>query len=852
MNLIKHLTALLLSITALSAAIPGARATGRRIDADVTDRQTAIRKTSFPQEKVYLHFDNTSYYPDDKIWFKCYVVDATTNRASKRSATLYVELLNPGGKVIEKKILRITDGQCHGDFTINHQPFYSGFYEVRAYTRYMMNFGDDVAFSRVFPVFDRPSKTGDYTERRIARNTNAKYGTLRPKTKRYKKIQLQFYPEGGNMIAGVPARVAFEARGRDGLTDDWRGRIIDAVTDSTVTNFAPTADGRGVLSFTPRESAKYKAKVTYDGKEHEFDLPPVMTGGLSLSVDNISSPDTARVTIRKPHNAPAPEVIGITVSSHGIVYFADIIQPDTLSEIFIAKRKAPDGVSVITLSNIGGNVIADRMLFVDNGKHGRINVSSDKADYLPTEKVGMELTVTDHNGKPVSTPLSLSVTDADNAVGNRADILSGLLLSSEIKGYVPNPSRYFSDSNPDRHIQLDLLMMTQGWRRYAWKGIPYDKADSIRYRPEKAISVNGRVVSFVKGVPKPDVTLSTMIKERNAPDSLRHTFIETFTTDSSGRFAFDCDVTGQWDLVMSSREKGKKKDYRIMLDRLFSPAPRSYCPEELQLNSAPVVQADSMAVTDSIDSETGITEELTFAPDGKRTRNLDEVVVKARRHSREDDIRHNRATSVAYYDMADELNDFADNGQYVGQDLLTVLRKINPNFSSRFDASGWEKIYYKGRGTLFVIDYQPTHDEDSLNYTYLYLESIKSIYINEETSAKLRYADPIKYTAMNIDDYYGCAVFIETDPDKPAPPGKGTRRTVIEGYSIPAEFYHPDYSVMPENEDYRRTLYWNPDLHTDADGKVRIEFYNNMTCRKMSVDAQGITPSGFISTSAMP
>lgn len=851
MNLIRHFTALLLSITALSATTPDAIAAGS-VDADATVRQAAIRPTSFPQEKVYLHFDNTSYYPDDKIWFKCYVVDATTNRASRLSSTLYVELLNPGGKVIEKKILRITDGQCHGDFTINHQPFYSGFYEVRAYTRYMMNFGDDVAFSRAFPVFDRPSETGDYTDRRIARNTNSKYGTVRPKTKRNKKIQLQFYPEGGNMIAGVPSRVAFEARGRDGLTDGWRGRIIDTVTDSTVAYFAPVADGRGVFTFTPRKSAKYTARVTYDNKEHDFDLPPVMTGGISLSVDNISSPDTAHVTIRKPHNGPAPEVIGLTLSSHGIVYFADIMEPDTLSEIFIDKHKSPDGVSVITLSDISGNVIADRMLFVDNGKHGRISVSSDKADYLPTEKVGMELTVTDRNGKPVSTPLSISVTDADNAVGNRADILSGLLLTSEIKGYVPNPSRYFADSNPDRHIQLDLLMMTQGWRRYAWRGIPSDKADSIRYLPEKAISVNGQVVSFVKGVPKPDVTLSTMIKERNAPDSLRRTFIETFTTDSSGRFAFDCDVTGQWDLVMSSRENGKKKDYRIMLDRLFSPAPRAYCQEEQQLNAAPAAQADTLAVTDSVDSETDITEELTIAPDGKRTHNLDEVVVKAKRHSRADDIRHNRATSVAYYDMSDELNDFADNGQYVGQDLLAVLRKINPNFSSRFDNTGREKIFYKGRGTLFVVDYEATQDSDSLNYTYLYLESIKSIYINEETSVKLRYADPIKYTALNIDKRYGCVVFIETDPDMPAPPGKGTRRTVIEGYSIPAEFYHPDYSVMPENEDYRRTLYWNPELRTDADGKVRIEFYNNMTCRKMSVDAQGITPSGFISTSAVP
>ena len=101
-------------------------------------------------------------------------------------------------------------------------------------------------------------------------------------------------------------------------------------------------------------------------------------------------------------------------------------------------------------------------------------------------------------------------------------------------------------------------------------------------------------------------------------------------------------------------------------------------------------------------------------------------------------------------------------------------------------------------------------------------------------------------------DRYGCVVFIETDPAMPVPPGKGTRRTVINGYAVPAEFYHPDYSVMPEKDDYRRTLYWNPDLATDANGKAKIEFYNNATCRKMAVDAQGISAEGVIATSSVP
>ena len=109
---------------------------------------------ALPQEKVYLHFDNTGYYQGDQIWFQCYVVTSEFNRPTAWSKTLYVELLNPGGEIVSRQILPIRNGRCQGNFTLTHLPFYSGFYEVRAYTKYMLNFGEATVFSRIFPVFD--------------------------------------------------------------------------------------------------------------------------------------------------------------------------------------------------------------------------------------------------------------------------------------------------------------------------------------------------------------------------------------------------------------------------------------------------------------------------------------------------------------------------------------------------------------------------------------------------------------------------------------------------------------------------------------------------------------------------
>ena len=153
-----------------------------------------------PQEKVYLQFDNTSYYQGDNIWFKCFLVTSDLHPATDLSKTLYVELLNPGGEVIDKRTLKIENGQCHGDFTLNQIPFYSGFYEVRAYTKYMLNFGGDIIFSRLLPVFDKPKAEGDFTEKEMRKYATGNYPLERPKPTKGKKVNLKFFPEGGILL----------------------------------------------------------------------------------------------------------------------------------------------------------------------------------------------------------------------------------------------------------------------------------------------------------------------------------------------------------------------------------------------------------------------------------------------------------------------------------------------------------------------------------------------------------------------------------------------------------------------------------------------------------------------------
>jgi hypothetical protein len=172
----------------------------------------------YPQEKVYLHFDNTGYYKGETIWFKAYVVTSENNALSSLSKVLYAELLTPEGEIVASKKLKIENGQARGSFNLD-DALYAGYYEVRAYTRCMLNFGEEVIFSRVFPVYDMPKQTGDYSLKKMSVRGKEIRRNLR-KEENTKDLNLAFFPEGGNLVKEIANRVAFKATDKEGKALD--------------------------------------------------------------------------------------------------------------------------------------------------------------------------------------------------------------------------------------------------------------------------------------------------------------------------------------------------------------------------------------------------------------------------------------------------------------------------------------------------------------------------------------------------------------------------------------------------------------------------------------------------------
>jgi len=821
---------------------------------------------NLPQEKVYLHFDNSTYYQGDDIWFSCYLVASGFHETSTLSQTLYVELLNPGGEVINKQILKVENGKCHGNFTLNKLPFYSGFYEVRAYTKYMLNFGEETIFSRTFAVYDKPTKPGAYDEKNLMKYGRGSYPVLRKTPVKEKAVTLKFYPEGGNLVAGVTSQVAFEATDAYGNPIEVSGEVVGE-NNETIVRFKSVHDGKGVFTYRPTKALSTQknkadkfpqAVVDYKDKKYTFDLPAVQLQGIVLKVDNLSSPDSIRVSMLSNNDTPRG-IFGLVLLSGSSLneYMRIDLSAGKLISFNIDKANLPAGVSRIVLFNSAGHSVADRLLFVTKEDKLTIAEKADKASYNPNEQVNMQFVITEPDTIPVETTFSVSVKDKQNDVKPDQDIQSNLLLMSEIKGYVHNPDYYFESNDSIHQRALDLLLMVQGWHRFNWAWVDDTKPFQMKHQPEKGIEINGQVVSFVRSVPKPNVSVSSLISQKDDSTKLYNSFTEYFVTDSLGRFSFNADVQGRWEMVLAVRENRKKKDYRTVLDKLFSPEPKQYRYTDL-FSHIPVAEEDKPNVTDALphtvnDSITKAIPNINYDSIAKKgvqgkMLHLKEVVVQAKKHSKEKDILENRSKSLAYYDVYAEQDKVLDKGGVTEDFLGDFLVKKNKDFYWLYD-NPFKILMYKTKLAFLVVDYKITGRSESFNTPKdLRAECIKSMYISENARSIVNYVVPTEWKDPVGDPpcYYGCVVFIEIFPDWniPTQPGKGVRKTWLDGYSQVKEFYSPNYNILPPEADYRRTLYWSPSVKTDKSGKALIQFYNNSSCKSFSISAEAITSQG--------
>ncbi len=815
----------------------------------------------FPQEKVYIQFDNTSYYQGETIWFKAFVVEASTHHRAP-SGVLYVDLLAPNGELLKQQKLKIVAGQADGSFPLidgstayardlrgTVLPYPSGFYEVRAYTSNMLNFSEAGVFSRVFPVFEKPEKDGNYFgESPVIKVKKVEVDDptdFREKTPRLSKLNAEFYPEGGSLVCGLPCRVAFRLTGGDGLPVYAEGSIDNLP-------LRVEHDGMGSFIFTPT-SRNNSAEFILDGRRYSFSLPLADESGYSLCADATQN-NSLTVAVRSTVDMPV-DTLGLTLTCRGeLAHFSTIVPDGGEYVAEIPMDGVPEGVCQLTLFDRNGAVFARRHTYHRNEslRAPALSLSSDSDAIGPFQRVHLDFELADGNGAPFRDRFCLSVRDS-RLIGTAAsadDLRTSLLLSSDLRGLVLNPEYYFESNDAEHQRALDLLMMVQGWERYDWRTMTGVEPYTEVHRLEKGLTLNGWVEAswFRKKMSGIDVYATVMPQDREKTELFE------YFTDTTGYFGFNLsDFYGYARVSLKTNMSGRLSivtPLRFHMERSMTPGIRCYQPEETVFSylKRPAVQSvrkrsDIVLQQESISQdESDVSMPVVIQDAGIM---LPDVEIKEKRKYID------YFTFKAYNAKEDTERDM-DSGDY-STDVEGYLMKrivVYPNAYSNFIYVHDSKRCYAdnpvyGGGlnvdmmdvrSITVYD-RPVYFADAIELCPLY-KKYYTAHVNP-LEAETTLENRVRIIDIELKDEH------ERTRRKDRF-NLGERITNIPGFSAPYRFYSPEYPEGPiiGDVDYRRTLYWNPNVVTDAAGHAEVEFYNNSYSRHLSVSAAGITAGG--------
>jgi hypothetical protein len=500
-------------------------------------------------EKVYLHFDKAVYNAGDTVFFKAYVTLGEQHQLSKLSGVLHVDLINAADSLVQNISLQVTNGLSWGDFALPSR-LPKGVYHVKAYTKWMLNNADP-------GIFDQPIAVNSAVPATAVLAT-------RQNTDTHNKFDIQFFAEGGTFVNDIPVKLAFKAIDHNGQGVNVKGVVVDNL-NTEVTKFEAKHLGMGVIYITPVEGRSYKANLTYaDGTKAIIDLPKADSKGMTLLVNN-DKPDKLMIEI----NANRPyylenknKEIGVVIYSNGSVRSLKTTLDNQVLDINLDKKDFQTGLVQVTLFSQTGEPINERLSFIQNNDNINIQTGTDKAAYPARGKVHVTVSAK-KDDKPVTGYFSASVIDATRIPVNEnaeTTILTNLLLTSALRGFVEEPNYYFARVTSDTRADLDILMLTQGYRRFVWKQLLGDDAKiASTYPVEKGLDISGTVKTMA-GVPVVNggITLLT----QNGGTMLNQ------VTDANGRFTFaNLIYTSNTSFVIQAKTENGKSNTQIIIDQ---------------------------------------------------------------------------------------------------------------------------------------------------------------------------------------------------------------------------------------------------------------------------------------------
>jgi len=761
------------------------------------------------REKVYLHLDRPNYGFGDTIWYKAYAVVGQHHQLSALSGVLYVELISSKDSLVTRQTVQLISGIGWSDIPLP-ATLKQDVYRIRAYTRWMRNFGTG-------GFYEQTVRLGGVAPVLVPKDVNG-----RP--------DVQFFPEGGGLMNGVRSKVAIKSVGVNGLGEDIKGTIEDN-EGNIVADFATRHLGMGAFALTPQSGKTYKAKISIPGETaFTVDLPKAVEMGYTLSLNN-SQKDSIYIKVAvndKLLSQQKDSSFYIIAQNSGKIYYTSEGKLENLAySAKIEKKRFPEGITQFTLFSQKGEPLAERLAFIQSADTLQLNLGAAATNYKTRQKVKISLLAQTHN-QPVTGSFSVAVineTKVQPDENSESTILNKLLLTSELKGYIEQPNYYFMNVNEQKQADLDLLMLTQGYRRFDWKQVLSNSGPVISYQPEKTLDLDGTITSNANK-PIPHGSLTLMAAKQNL-------LLDT-TADENGHFIFKNlnfnDTTG---LVLKARKVNGDDHIKIMVDTPHYPKISPIRLPEQPGNAEMLKQqfADYQTAADKL-----------FLKNGKV---LKEVNIKGYKHPKVPEIVHSsNLNGPGHADqiiMSDQIQGCVNISDCLQGRLLGVIFSP-PNPSG-------ERTPYLNRaggrlsGALSMAVIVDGIIMDGKHLDELNANDIYSIEVLRSGAYLAIYGSNAPGGALVITMKRGGEDGRRITPK----PLFGLTTYAFNGYYKAKAFYSPKY-VQPttgtERPDIRPTIYWNPKLITDKDGKASFEYFNNDTKGTYRVVVEGIDDDG--------
>lgn len=869
---------------------------------------TMAQSYAYDKEKIYVQTDHVFYAPGTTIFYKIYLVKGADNKPSKISNVVYVEMLGPSGTVLEKQIYQAENGYSEGAYTLGKDvaggiykikaytswmrnekdsTFFTKSITVQKIIapRVLMRldfdkkgYGAGAVVKADFSMRnldDAPIKyyNGQFTVSldgvtqqqstfRTDANGKADVSFVLPHTLQttdgllnisvnydshlesisrsipitLNKIDLQFMPEGGSFVAGIKTTIAFKAINEFGKPVDVKGVIKDSQGE-TVAAFESYKFGMGSFLLTPESGMTYTAAITSPDKiKEQYILPKAAAEGVVMNI--VKKEGALRITCSTSSEASV-RLVGSTKS---ITYFSrDLQLKKGTNDITLNENLFPAGIAQFTLYTKDKHPIAERLIFLNSDKQLHVSISTNKQRYLPREKVRLTITTKDEHGQPIPSNFSLSVIDdklwtmADDRQDN---IFSWLLLSSELRGPIEEPAFYFKKDEGKSAAALDLVTLTNGYRYFDFIDEVHRNKE-LKFTPDEGNIVSG-IVTNEKDIPvAAKIFLIHNVAEGKALE---------FKTGEDGQFYFsNLAQGGQYLLIARSSHKAGLVKVRLQQNGIGYNPLRGAASGQLRMDDKYTSRAKPVENTEP----QGIAQPASVNRQpkavnlaiglGDKSSALNEVVVTAFGVAKKREV----TGSVVTISGA-ELKAISPNGAMLALQGkvagLYITQKVNPGETPLVQIRGASSLH-NGHEPLFMVNGIP---QEKFDFSKLSIADIESITVLKDADAIAIYGAKAAYGVVLVQTKTLRNEKLRFNVSRHGQYATQTFTMAGPSFTAARRFYAPQYNstITDERHDYRETIYWNPVVQTNNEGKASVEFYNSDATTTFRAIAEGIGYNG--------